>query len=98
MSSSQELAGKYLMNTFKRVPRTLVRGQGARVWDEHGNEYLDFVGGLAVNSLGHCHPAVTKAIKEQSCTLIQTSNLFYTLPQIKLAELLVRNSCLDKVF
>ncbi len=98
MSSSQELANKYMMNTFKRVPRTLVRGEGARVWDEDGHEYLDFVGGWAVNSLGHCHPVVTKALNEQACTLIQASNQFYTLPQIKLAELLVKNSCLDKVF
>ena len=98
MSSSQELANKYMMNTFKRVPRTLVKGQGARVWDEDGREYLDFVGGWAVNSLGHCHPVVAKALTEQACTLIQTSNQFYTLPQIRLAELLVKNSCLDKVF
>ncbi|GAG53545.1 unnamed protein product, partial [marine sediment metagenome] len=81
-----------------RVPVTLVRGQGARVWDENGREYLDFVGGWAVNSLGHCHPVVSEAVSEQAHTLIQTSNQFYTIPQIHLAELLVQNSCLDKVF
>jgi predicted acetylornithine/succinylornithine family transaminase len=86
------------MNVVERVPLTIVRGQGARVWDEDGREYLDFVGGWAVNSLGHCHPAVTEAINEQAHLLIQASNQFYTIPQIRLAELLVQNSCLDKVF
>jgi predicted acetylornithine/succinylornithine family transaminase len=86
------------MNVFERVPLTIVRGRGARVWDENGREYLDFVGGWAVNSLGHCHPVLTKAITEQAQLLIQTSNQFYTVPQIRLAELLVQNSCLDKVF
>ena len=98
MSNWQELEHKYFMNTVKRVPLTLVRGEGARVWDENGREYLDFVGGWAVNSLGHCHPVVAEAVTEQVHTLIQTSNQFYTIPQIRLAELLVKNSCLDKVF
>jgi len=98
MSHWQELEHKYIMNTVERVPVTLVRGQGARVWDEDGREYLDFVGGWAVNSLGHCPPMVTEAIVEQAHTLIQASNQFYTIPQIRLAELLVQNSCLDKVF
>ncbi len=86
------------MHTFNRVPVTLVRGEGARVWNEDGREYLDFVGGWAVNSLGHCHPVVAEAVTEQAHTLIQTSNQFYTIPQLRLAELLVQNSCLDKVF
>ena len=98
MSQWQELEHKYYMNTFERIPLTLVRGQGARVWDEDGREYLDFVGGWAVNSLGHCHPAVTEAVTKQVHTLIHTSNSFYTVPQIRLAELLVQNSCLDEVF
>jgi len=98
VSDWQELAHKYFMNTVERVPVTLVRGEGARVWDEAGREYLDFVGGWAVNSLGHCHPVVVEAIEEQARTLIQTSNQFYTIPQIRLAELLVNNSCLDEVF
>jgi acetylornithine/N-succinyldiaminopimelate aminotransferase len=80
------------------VPLTIVKGQGARVWDEDGQEYLDFVGGWAVNSLGHCHPVVVKAITEQAQLLIHTSNQFYTVPQLRLAQLLVENSCLDKVF
>ena len=98
MSYWQELEQQYFMNTVERVPVTLVRGQGARVWDEDGREYLDFVGGWAVNSLGHCHPVVVEAVVEQVHTLIQASNQFYTVPQVRLAELLVQNSCLDKVF
>ncbi len=98
MTNWQELEHKYFMHTVERIPLTLVKGQGARVWDEDGREYLDFVGGWAVNSLGHCHPAVAEAVTEQVHTLIQTSNQFYTIPQIRLAELLIQNSCLDKVF
>ncbi len=98
MSRWQELEDKYFMKTTERVPLTLVRGQGARVWDEDGREYLDFVAGWAVNSLGHCHPAVVEAVTEQVNTLIQTSNNFYTVPQIRLAELLVAKSSLGKVF
>jgi len=98
MGNWQELEHEYLMHTVDRVPVTLVKGEGARVWDEDGREYLDFVAGWAVNSLGHCHPAVTEAVAEQVRTLIQTSNQFYTIPQLRLAELLVQNSCLDKVF
>jgi len=98
MSEWQELEHKYFMPTVERTPVTLVRGQGVRVWDEDGRGYLDFVGGWAVNSLGHCHPVVAEAVMEQVKTLIHTSNQFYTIPQIRLAELLVQNSCLDKVF
>ena len=98
MSQWQELEPKYFMKTVERIPLTLVRGQGARVWDEDGREYLDFVAGWAVNSLGHCPPSVVEAVGEQAHTLIQTSNQFYTIPQIQLAEILVQHSCLNKVF
>ena len=98
MTDWQELEHEYLMNTFKRSPLTLVRGEGARVWDDRGKEYLDFVGGWAVNVLGHAHPEIVNAVSEQARTLIQTSNQFYTVPQIRLAELLIENSCFDKVF
>ncbi len=98
MTNWHKLEQKYLMHTIERLPVTLVRGQGAKVWDDKDKEYLDFVGGLAVNSLGHCHPVVSQALTEQAKTLIQTSNHFYTIPQIRLAELLVQNSCFDKVF
>ena len=77
---------------------TLVRGQGARVWDDQGKRYLDFVGGWAVDTLGHCPPVVVEALERQARTLIQVSNQFYTIPQIELAQLLVQNSCLDRVF
>jgi predicted acetylornithine/succinylornithine family transaminase len=98
MTDWQELEKKYYMHTIVRVPVTLVRGKGAWAWDDKGKGYLDFVCGLAVNCLGHCHPVVTDAIAEQARTLMQTSNWYYTVPQIRLAELLVKNSCLDKVF
>lgn len=98
MSKWQELESKYFMHTVSRVPVTLVKGEGARVWDDNGREYLDFVAGWAVNSLGHCHPVVAEALAEQAHTLIQVSNQFYTIPQLRLAEILVQHSCLDKVF
>ncbi len=98
MVNWQQMENKYYMHTFERIPLVLVRGQGAKVWDENGREYLDFVAGLAVDSLGHCHPAVADTVARQANTLIQTSNLFYTIPQLQLAELLVENSCLDQVF
>ena len=83
MSQWQELEHKYFMNTVERLPITIVRGQGARVWDENGREYLDFVAGWAVNNLGHCPPVVVEAVAKQAHTLIQTSNQFYTIPQIQ---------------
>jgi len=98
MENWQELEQKLFMRTAKRLPVTLVRGQGARVWDAEGKEYLDFVGGWAVNSLGHCHPVIVRALTEQAQLLIQASNQFYTVPQVQLAELLVAKSCLDRVF
>jgi len=98
MTDWQKLESKYFMPTIKRMPITLVKGKGVRVWDDNGKEYLDFTAGWGVNSLGHCHPAVAGAISEQAKTLIQTSNQFYTIPQLQLAELLMENSCFDKVF
>jgi predicted acetylornithine/succinylornithine family transaminase len=98
MSKWPDLESKYFMHTFNRVPVTLVKGKGSRVWDDNGREYLDLVAGWAVNSLGHCHPVVAEALAEQARTLIQVSNQFYTVPQLQLAEILVENSCLDKVF
>ena len=89
---------RYYMHVVNRQPVVIERGNGARVWDVDGKEYLDFTAGWAVVNLGHNHPAVTKAIQEQAETLLQTSNQFYTLPQLQLAEALVENSSLDKVF
>jgi predicted acetylornithine/succinylornithine family transaminase len=101
MTKSEEwisIEQKYYAQTVRRQPVVLVRGQGTRAWDADGKEYLDFVAGWAVNNLGHSHPVITQAIVEQAGTLIQTSNQFYTVPQLMLAELLIDNSCLDRVF
>ena len=76
----------------------MVRGEGCKLWDADGREYVDFLSGIAVCSLGHCHPAVTSAICSQAGKLMHVSNLFYTQPQIELAELLTANSFADKVF
>ena len=89
---------RYYMHVVNRQPVVIQRGQGARVWDTDDKEYLDFTAGWAVNNLGHCHPAVTEAIQEQAKTLLQTSNQFYSIPQLQLAQALVENSCMDKVF
>ena len=88
MMNQVESEKKYYMPVYERMPVTLVRGKGVNVWDETGKRYLDFVSGIAVNSLGHCHPAVVRAVNKQVRTLIHTSNLFYTTPQLELAELL----------
>ena len=82
------LADKNIMNTYKRVPIALVKGEGARVWDANGKEYLDFVAGIAVCNLGHSHPNVVKAIKKQVKNLTHVSNLYYTQPQAEVAALL----------
>ena len=89
---------QYYMHVVNRQPVIIERGVGARVWDTDDKEYLDFTAGWAVNNLGHCHPVVTQAIQEQAQTLVQMSNQFYTLPQLRLAEALVANSCMDRVF
>ena len=93
-----EMDSKYYMQTIVREPVTIVKGKGARAWDDKGKKYLDFVCGLAVNCLGHCHPVVVNAVKKQAGTLIQTSLWYYNPPMLRLAELLVKNSCMDRVF
>lgn len=100
MTDWMELEKKYYMRTFThiRLPVVLVKGKGARVWDETGKEYLDFTGGWAVNCLGHAHPVVVKALNTQAKKLIHTSNQFYTIPQLQLAEILMKHSCLNRVF
>jgi acetylornithine/N-succinyldiaminopimelate aminotransferase len=77
---------KYYQGTFKRQPVTLVHGEGTRVWDSDGKVYLDFVAGIAVNVLGHCHPAIVKAVQHQVTQLVHVSNLYYNVRQIELAE------------
>src|SRR5918998_1839568 len=94
----QDIESNVMFQTGRRAPVTLVRGEGTRVWDTDGKEYLDFVAGIAVVSLGHAHPVLVEAIKRQAQQLIQVSNLFYSVPQVELAELLVNVSCLDRVY
>ncbi len=89
---------KYLMNTYGRFPIALVRGQGTRVWDSDGKEYLDFVAGIAVDALGHCHPKVVAAIKDQAERLIHVSNLYHIEPQVRLGQLLTKHSFADRAF
>lgn len=96
--TTMSLADKYMFKTYARFPLTLVRGDGCRVWDEDGKEYLDFVGGIAVCALGHSSPIVSKALEHQSKELVHVSNLYYTRPQTELARLLVENSFADRVF
>ncbi len=96
--STPELADKYLMQTGRRLPVTFVRGQGCFVYDDAGHEYLDLVAGIAVNLLGHSHPEVATAVAGQAKTLIHTSNLYYTEPQVELARRLVELSFPSRVF
>lgn len=93
-----ELSNQYLANTYNRFSVVITKGQGCRVWDVDGKEYLDFASGLAVCNLGHCHPEVVRAIQRQAERLIHISNLYHIEPQIRLAEILSRNSFAQKVF
>ena len=92
------LTDKYVAATYTRYPIALVRGKGARVWDADGKEYLDFLAGIAVNGLGHCHPAVVRAIERQAKRLLHVSNLYHIQPQAELARELCRHSFADRVF
>ena len=89
---------KYYMFVVRRQPVVIARGEGTRVWDVEDKEYLDFTSGWAVNNVGHANSVVADAIAVQARTLLQTSNQFYTIPQLQLAEIRVENSALDKVF
>jgi acetylornithine aminotransferase len=93
-----ERANKVVMNTYGRQPLVLVKGQGCRVWDDQGKEYLDCLAGLAVCNLGHAHPDIAKAAAAQLTQLVHVSNIFYTTPMVELAETLVRLSFADRVF
>ena len=96
--TTMDLADRYMFQTYGKRALTVVRGEGCRLWDEEGKEYLDFVGGIAVCALGHSSPLVTRALEEQSRILVHVSNLYYTIPQVELARLLVENSFADRVF
>ncbi len=94
----KEGAAKYLMQTYTRQPISIMRGRGSKVYDMEGREYIDFVGGIAVNILGHGHPDLVQAIQRQAAQLIHVSNLYYTEPQVKLAQMLVDHSFADRAF
>lgn len=98
MTKTITTADRYLMPTYARLPVVFVEGRGSRLIDANGREYLDFLGGIAVNPLGHCPEVVVKAVQEQARRLLHVSNLFYTEPQARVAKLLVDNSCADRVF
>jgi acetylornithine/N-succinyldiaminopimelate aminotransferase len=93
-----EKSDKYIMKTYGRYPIVPVRGEGCRLWDADGKEYLDFLGGVAVNNLGHCHPKVVAALQKQAAELIHCSNYYQIPQQIELAELLCKHSFADKAF
>jgi len=92
------ISDAHLIPTYARVPVEFVRGEGARLWDAEGNEYLDFLAGISVSSVGHCHPRVVEAIRFQAGQLLHVGNLFYTAPMVRLAERLSDGSLRGKVF
>jgi predicted acetylornithine/succinylornithine family transaminase len=92
------LEDRYLMRTYARAPVVFVRGEGARLWDADGREYLDFLSGISVCSLGHCHPAVVEAVREQAGELMHVSNLFHSEPMARLARRLSESSLGGRVF
>lgn len=98
LEQARALEERYLMRTYKRAPVDFVRGEGPLLWDADGKEYLDFLTGISVCSVGHCHPAVVEAVREQSQQLIHVSNLFYTEPMARLAERLSESSLGGRVF
>jgi acetylornithine/N-succinyldiaminopimelate aminotransferase len=94
----QAIESARVIGSYARQPVEFVRGEGPRLWDAEGNEYLDFLCGISVTSLGHCHPAIVAALREQAGRLMHTSNLFYTEPGMRLAERLSASSLGGKVF
>jgi acetylornithine/N-succinyldiaminopimelate aminotransferase len=98
LEAAAALDSRYLMQTYRRAPVDFVRGEGAILWDERGKEYLDFLTGISVSSVGHCHPAVVAAVTAQAERLMHVSNLFYTEPMTQLAERLSESSLGGRVF
>ena len=93
-----EKTNDFVFQTYLRQGKVFVRGEGSFLWDEDGKKYRDFLSGIAVCSLGHCHPRITKAITTQASTLVHLSNLFYTKPQADLAAKLCEKSFAKRVF
>jgi acetylornithine/N-succinyldiaminopimelate aminotransferase len=98
MTDWREVESRVFMTTGRRMPVVVERGEGTRVWDDAGKTYLDFFGGPAVHSLGHCHPVLVEAITRQANKLIHVSNAVYSIPQLQLGELLMENSVFDRVY
>jgi acetylornithine/N-succinyldiaminopimelate aminotransferase len=98
LAELQRLEARYAMPTYVRAPVEFVRGEGARLWDSDGKEYLDFFAGLSVHNAGHCHPAIVAAIRDQAGTLAGSSNLYYSEPALRLCERLVQASLGGKAF
>ncbi|HEU4980115.1 MAG TPA: acetylornithine transaminase, partial [Solirubrobacterales bacterium] len=98
LAELQELESRWVMQTYPRAPVEFVRGEGSRLWDSGGKEYLDFLSGISVTSVGHCHPAVVEAVREQVGTLTHTSNLYLTEGGVRLAERLCRASLGGRAF
>lgn len=98
LDETRSLEDRYLMRTYKRAPVDFVRGEGALLWDADGKQYLDFLTGISVCSVGHCHPDVVKAVQGQTEQLMHVSNLFYTEPMTQLAERLSESSLGGRVF
>ena len=98
MTATTPAASPHVMNTYGRVPIALARGQGCRVWDVNGKEYLDGLGGIAVNTLGHNHPKLVPALQDQITKLIHTSNYYHVPLQEQLAAKLVELSGMSNVF
>src|SRR5215213_7081166 len=98
MTDWREVESRVFMTTGRRMPVVVERGEGTRVWDDAGKQYLDFFGGPAVHSLGHSHPVLVEAITNQAKKLIHVSNAVYSIPQLQLGELLMENSVFDRVY
>jgi acetylornithine/N-succinyldiaminopimelate aminotransferase len=98
LAELQELDARWVMQTYPRAPVQFVRGEGARLWDSEGKPYLDFLAGISVCSVGHCHPAVVEAVREQVGTLTHTSNLYLTEHGIRLAQRLCESSLGGRAF
>ena len=98
MENVEQACQAHICSTYARLPVVFTRGRGCSLWDQNGKEYLDFLAGIAVCNLGHCHPEIARTMCEQADTLVHVSNLFYTRPQVELAVELTRLSFADKVF
>ena len=98
LAELQALERDYLLPTYARFPVAFARGEGCRLWDDEGNEYLDFLAGISVCNAGHCHPDVVRAVQEQAGRLMHATNLYYTEPAMRLAQRLSRSSLGGRVF